>query len=76
MLTLASTKEIRGATWDEFHDLDGDAPIWRIPAARMKAKRAHDVPLSRQAVEVLRSCGDTPATVSICSHTNASATSR
>lgn len=54
MLTLASTKEIRGATWDEFHDLDGDAPIWRIPAARMKAKRAHDVPLSRQAVEVLR----------------------
>lgn len=54
MLTLARTKEIRGATWAEFHDLDGDGPIWRIPATRMKAKRAHDVPLSRQAVEVLR----------------------
>lgn len=54
MLTLARTKEIRGATWAEFHDLDGDAPIWRIPSARMKAKRAHDVPLSRQAVQVLR----------------------
>jgi len=54
MLTLARTKEIRGATWDEFHDLDGDAPIWRIPAVRMKAGRAHDVPLSRQAVEVLK----------------------
>ncbi|NYH99589.1 hypothetical protein [Cupriavidus plantarum] len=47
MLTLARTKEIRGATWSEFHDLDGDAPIWRIPAARTKANRAHDVPLSR-----------------------------
>ncbi|QET03905.1 tyrosine-type recombinase/integrase (plasmid) [Cupriavidus pauculus] len=54
MLTLARTKEIRGATWAEFHDVDGDAPIWRIPAARMKANRAHDVPLSRQAVEVLK----------------------
>lgn len=54
MLTLARTTEIRGATWDEFHNLDGDEPIWRIPAERMKANRAHDIPLSRQAVEVLK----------------------
>lgn len=53
MLTLARTTEIRGATWAEFHDLDGEAPIWRVPAERMKASRAHDVPLSRQAVAVL-----------------------
>lgn len=53
MLTLARTIEIRCATWNEFHHLNGDEPIWRIPAERMKANRPHDVPLSRQAVAVL-----------------------
>ncbi|USE81178.1 integrase arm-type DNA-binding domain-containing protein [Cupriavidus gilardii] len=53
MLTLARTSEIRGATWDEFYELDGPRPLWRIPPERMKAQRGHDVPLSRQAVEVL-----------------------
>lgn len=53
-LTLARPTEVRAATWDEFHDLDGDLPIWRIPAERMKARRPHEVPLSRQACEVLR----------------------
>ena len=47
--------------WDEIEDLDGDAPLWRIPAAHMKLKKArkenpendHIVPLSAAAVAVL-----------------------
>ena len=53
MLTLTRTKEIRHSTWDEF-DLETDKPVWRIPADRMKMNRDHMVPLSRQAVEVLK----------------------
>ena len=53
MLTLTRTKEIRHSTWDEF-DLESDKPVWRIPADRMKMNRDHMVPLSRQAVEVMK----------------------
>lgn len=42
--------ELRQAEWTEF-DLDG--AVWRIPAHRMKMKREHVVPLSRQAVAIL-----------------------
>ena len=52
LLTAARPGEVRGATWDEI-DLDG--ALWIIPAARMKMRTEHRVPLSRQAVEVLRS---------------------
>jgi integrase len=44
--------ELRNAEWSEF---DLDAGIWSIPAEKMKMKQAHIVPLSRQAVEVLKS---------------------
>jgi integrase len=50
-LTFARPGEIRKATWSE---IDLDNAIWRIPAERMKMRREHLVPLSRQAVEVLR----------------------
>jgi len=50
-LVFVRPGELRKAEWAEF-DLDGG--IWRIPAARMKMKAAHLVPLSMQAVEVLR----------------------
>src|SRR5207253_1349876 len=43
--------ELRGASWSEF-DLDGAE--WRIPAERMKMGELHLVPLSRQAVAILR----------------------
>jgi integrase len=43
--------ELRGARWNEF---DLTAAEWRIPAARMKIKRPHLVPLSRQAVAILQ----------------------
>ena len=51
MLTFVRTVELRGAEWTEF-DLDGAE--WRIPAERMKMREVHTVPLSAQAVELLR----------------------
>jgi integrase len=45
--------ELRHAEWSEF-DLDGDDPQWRIPAAKMKMREQHIVPLSKQVVTVLR----------------------
>ncbi len=53
VLTAVRTGELRKADWSEF-DLDGKEPTWRIPGARMKMKQPHVVPLSRQAVAVLR----------------------
>lgn len=50
-LTFVRTGELIGARWAEF---DLDAARWDIPAARMKMKSPHVVPLSPQAVEVLR----------------------
>jgi integrase len=50
-LVFVRPGELRQAEWSEI-DLDG--AIWRIPAARMKLRTEHIVPLSRQAVEVLR----------------------
>ena len=51
VLTAARSGEARGATWDE---IDLQAKTWTIPAHRMKARQEHRVPLSAQAVEVLR----------------------
>ncbi|MGC2456705.1 MAG: integrase arm-type DNA-binding domain-containing protein [Gallionellaceae bacterium] len=51
MMTFVRTGEVRGAQWSEF---DLDAALWVIPAERMKARQPHTVPLSRQAVEVIR----------------------
>lgn len=53
ILTWARPIEATGALWCEFEDLDGGSPLWRIPAKRMKARREHVVPLSRQAVALL-----------------------
>ncbi|MDN5923761.1 MAG: tyrosine-type recombinase/integrase [Xanthomonadales bacterium] len=50
-LVFVRPGELRKAEWVEF-DLDGS--VWRIPGARMKMKAAHIVPLSTQAVTVLR----------------------
>lgn len=43
--------ELRKAEWLEFNL---DAAEWRIPAAKMKMRQEHIVPLSRQAVAILR----------------------
>jgi len=51
ILTATRPGETRGARWAEF---DLDAALWKIPPERMKMRVEHRVPLSRQAVEVLR----------------------
>lgn len=43
--------ELRHAEWDEI-DLDG--ALWTIPATKMKMRKVHQVPLSRQSVEIFR----------------------
>ena len=50
ILTAARTNETIGATWDEF-DMVGR--YWTVPAGRMKGKRAHRVPLSSRAIEIV-----------------------
>lgn len=50
-LVFVRPGELRKAEWTEF---DLDAAEWRIPAERMKMRAPHIVPLSAQAVEVLR----------------------
>lgn len=50
ILTCARTSETIKATWAEV-DLAGK--VWTVPAARMKAKRPHRVPLTAAALAVL-----------------------
>ncbi len=50
-LTFVRTGELIGAQWEEY---DLDSAVWIIPAERMKMKTEHVVPLSQQAVEILR----------------------
>ncbi len=51
-LTFVRTIELIGATWEE---IDWDAARWNIPKKRMKNKKPHIIPLSRQALDVLGS---------------------
>ena len=51
ILTACRTGEAIGATWRE---IDLDAAVWSIPAARMKAGKEHRVPLSDATMKVLR----------------------
>lgn len=51
MITFVRPSELREAPWSEF---DFDKKLWFIPAARMKKRREHIVPLSKQALEILK----------------------
>ena len=51
LLTFVRTSELRLAEWSEF---DLEAAQWRVPAQRMKMGEEHIVPLSSQAVDLLR----------------------
>ncbi|WP_380871549.1 integrase [Sphingomonas sp. DBB INV C78] len=61
-LSAVRPNELRGARWEEFEDLNGQSPLWRIPASRMKGdldRKAelhgdHLVPITPQAMAVLR----------------------
>jgi integrase len=50
-LTMARPGDIRGMRRSE---INFEKSLWRIPAERMKMRRPHDVPLSKQAVKVLK----------------------
>jgi len=50
-LTFARPGEVRGAVRREF---EFDKAVWRIAPERMKMRRPHEVPLSRQAIIVLQ----------------------
>jgi len=49
-LVFVRPGELRHAEWTEIHP---DRAEWRIPAAKMKMKRDHIVPLSDQAIQIL-----------------------
>ena len=51
VLTAARAAEVRRATWDE---IDREERVWNVPAEHMKSGRSHRVPLSAQALGVLR----------------------
>lgn len=51
LLTFVRSRELRGARWEEF---DLERAEWRIPGERMKMRAEHIVPLSKQAIAVLR----------------------
>lgn len=50
ILTAARSGEVYGATWDE---INADENLWTVPLARMKAGRAHRVPLSPPAMTII-----------------------
>ena len=60
ILTGVRSGEVRNATWSEF---DLDKAVWTIPAERMKGGREHRVPLSEQALRLVRAQQE----VSFCS---------
>lgn len=51
ILTATRPGEARGARWDE---IDQAQALWVIPAQRMKMRAEHRVPLSPQALAILR----------------------
>ena len=50
-LVFVRPGELRAAEWSEFDLANAE---WRIPAARMKMKEPHIVPLARQAIAIVR----------------------
>jgi integrase len=50
-LTFVRPGELRNARWEDF---DEEKAMWRIPAEQMKMKRPHLVPLSKQALALLK----------------------
>ncbi len=50
-LTVQRAQELVMATWDE---IDFDNTVWHCPAKHMKGNKAHDIPLSRQALNILQ----------------------
>tara|TARA_B100000686_G_scaffold315138_1_gene361783 strand:+ start:535 stop:1725 length:1191 start_codon:yes stop_codon:yes gene_type:complete len=58
MLTFVRTKELIEAKWDEFDMENGE---WLIPGERMKMRKDHYVPLSRQVITILKQLQEMPS---------------
>jgi integrase len=54
LLTAARPGMVAGMVADELHDLDGETPEWHLPASRMKNGKPFIVPLSPQAVAIIK----------------------
>lgn len=61
LLTGARTSEIRLVRWGEVVDLDGAAPRIDVPASRMKKRKDWTIPLSLQAIALVRELRDNAA---------------
>ena len=55
LLTGQRRAEVAGMRFDELRGLDGDEPIWEIPAWRTKNKLPHIVPLTPNMVHLIKS---------------------
>jgi integrase len=55
LVTAQRRDEGANLRWCEIADLDGENPVWTIPAAKNKGGRLHEVPLSPLAVRLLKS---------------------
>ncbi|MCY3821043.1 MAG: tyrosine-type recombinase/integrase [Gammaproteobacteria bacterium] len=69
VLTAARSGEVRGgemgrARWDEMDTMNH---VWTVPAARIKAKREHQVPLSGRLVQILEARRSATAPARSCS---------
>jgi integrase len=51
ILTACRSGEVRGMLWTE---IDFDTATWTVPAERMKRKLAHEVPLSADAMAIIK----------------------
>ncbi|HRO53751.1 MAG TPA: integrase arm-type DNA-binding domain-containing protein [Alicycliphilus sp.] len=54
VLTASRSGEVRLARWGQINWTAEGGPVWHRPASMMKAKVPHSVPLSKQAVAVLK----------------------
>lgn len=51
IFTVTCRGEVRGARWSE---IDRQKKVWIIPAKRMKAGKEHRIPLSEEAMKLLK----------------------
>jgi integrase len=54
LLTAQRRSEVIGLRWAEIDDIDSPAPWWTLPASRSKNGKSHRVPLTGQALTILR----------------------
>ena len=57
IITATRVGEARNAAWDE---IDFKGKKWTIPAARMKAGKEHEVPMSPEAIRILKKAHNLP----------------